>query len=645
MPWLLKFSIGPVQDFIAASRKLEDLCSGSCLLSQLMEAAIKAAEQEGAKVIYPCQPETSGDEMANLPNVLLAETTGEGKVLASKVGERVRKRFGELIHEHIDETQWDSAQVKAQIDGFLDITWAAIALGPDFHKSMEALNQHFDAAKRTRVFRQQSDERVCSPKCTLQPELDVLRLPGMSDYGQIRALWKDGAQLPKAAQKAIQAGKGERFSAIGLAKRCFGPDNDPFLRRFPSTYSIATAAWRRDLQTRIGAPDALALTKVLQGFEGEFRVCLGNGDWQVHKAPPNAVPGLLCSTDGQAWSEGAIQKKGLDIEPQLFTETDSVEPVPVGADPLRQVRQGLLEEARKAGLSNPPKHYALLLADGDWMGRVVDARTSVADLRKLSVTLHEFCTDMTTWSQARERCGRLIYAGGDDLMAVFPIASALEAACYWQAEYAGRMREYGFELEGCPVQPSLSVAVMIAPTKYPLHRLLREAHEVLAERAKQDHKNAISIAVYKGDSEASAVTLPGRVGDWSLDVWMKTAGERLTSRELSSKAVHDLYALLEQLTATREAERMHNVTATPPDPEWIANLVQARLATNRDLEKDEAKRAHNLARAFMDAMKQELQTRGKLHEPQQRFAWEKTLGPALLTARNLSRLAAPSSGD
>ncbi|MFS8580603.1 MAG: hypothetical protein LOD88_11335, partial [Novibacillus thermophilus] len=38
---LLVFSIGPVQSFIAAARKLEDLWSGSYVLSYLAESGIK----------------------------------------------------------------------------------------------------------------------------------------------------------------------------------------------------------------------------------------------------------------------------------------------------------------------------------------------------------------------------------------------------------------------------------------------------------------------------------------------------------------------------------------------------------------------------------------------------------------------------
>ncbi|MDR1817053.1 MAG: hypothetical protein LBR07_02520, partial [Puniceicoccales bacterium] len=55
---LLRFQIGPVQDFIAAARSTRDLWSGSYLLSWLVAHGVKVARQTTAgatkvDVIYP----------------------------------------------------------------------------------------------------------------------------------------------------------------------------------------------------------------------------------------------------------------------------------------------------------------------------------------------------------------------------------------------------------------------------------------------------------------------------------------------------------------------------------------------------------------------------------------------------------------
>jgi hypothetical protein len=67
MSYLLKFSFGPVQDFIAAGRKLEDLMSGSAMLDKLMRKAQNIVIEGKGEVIYPVET-----GLVNCPNILLA---------------------------------------------------------------------------------------------------------------------------------------------------------------------------------------------------------------------------------------------------------------------------------------------------------------------------------------------------------------------------------------------------------------------------------------------------------------------------------------------------------------------------------------------------------------------------------------------
>ena len=82
--FLIKFQIGPVQEFIAQARSTRDLWSGSYLLSWLVAAGIrKLLECPGASLVYPATNEqpllhrpfdlTGGHKLLltpNLPNVL-----------------------------------------------------------------------------------------------------------------------------------------------------------------------------------------------------------------------------------------------------------------------------------------------------------------------------------------------------------------------------------------------------------------------------------------------------------------------------------------------------------------------------------------------------------------------------------------------
>ena len=52
-PLMLMFTIGPVQSFIEAARKTEDLWMGSYILSYLVAKAMDKVRGDGVELIYP----------------------------------------------------------------------------------------------------------------------------------------------------------------------------------------------------------------------------------------------------------------------------------------------------------------------------------------------------------------------------------------------------------------------------------------------------------------------------------------------------------------------------------------------------------------------------------------------------------------
>src|SRR5579884_4046007 len=70
--YMLLFSLGPVQSFIAQARKTRDLMLGSFLLSMLMEAAMKGLDKE--KLVFPADPIIKNG-ISDLPNKFIAFST------------------------------------------------------------------------------------------------------------------------------------------------------------------------------------------------------------------------------------------------------------------------------------------------------------------------------------------------------------------------------------------------------------------------------------------------------------------------------------------------------------------------------------------------------------------------------------------
>ncbi|GAB4180416.1 MAG: hypothetical protein Fur0039_25100 [Rhodocyclaceae bacterium] len=167
---LLALSIGPVQGFIAAARKMDDLWAGSHLLSRLAwEAMRPVCEELGPDaILFPrlrgipqvdlwlrdqmdlpeslfekCEwmrASTDANPLfsAALPNRFVAVVpAGQAREMAEKVTETVRgwlKRLGDdvvarLLHEagfDVENTATPYEQMKEQLAGFPEVHWAAV---------------------------------------------------------------------------------------------------------------------------------------------------------------------------------------------------------------------------------------------------------------------------------------------------------------------------------------------------------------------------------------------------------------------------------------------------------------------------------------------------------------------------------------
>ncbi len=85
------------------------------------------------------------------------------------------------------------------------------------------------------------------------------------------------------------------------------------------------------------------------------------------------------------------------------------------------------------GRHEPQPYYAILLADGDRMGKVIDHHGRAAH-EKLSKVLVDFAASV--YGVVRRHQGSLVYSGGDDVLALLPLHTAVACA----AELAERLR-------------------------------------------------------------------------------------------------------------------------------------------------------------------------------------------------------------
>jgi len=494
-------SIGPVQAFVAQSRRTRDLWSSSYLLSFLVAHAMHGARTAGATILRPRvdddamlrwiegQGTGAPPRLGSLPNQFTA-TTEDPERTASAVGRQFRAAWEQVSHAVWEQFVVHAAPSgngtdaiwKRQIEGFWELLW--IAGAPSEH-GLLALRKLW----RTHWLPEEPGD-----KCSLMPDLQELS-------GHVRATQRAEQdafwQTIRARLSVLDLEPNERLSAVALVKRLYpriaasalGWDLD--VAHWPSSVDIAAGPWCRrvlSVAAKEGNGYAVALSAVTNHvFTGGFSAL-------VETVPPDA--------ERFARLDANWLHRSFVITPKA---------APLADEATRQAlvshleRIGGLEDA-EGPLGAPPIYFAILLADGDHLGRLVATKGS--DL--VSTALAEFTR--TAPGVVRAHGGVTVYAGGDDVLALLPIETALE--CARAVERAYRRAFDGAVSDGSRHGATLSAAVVFAHARAPMRPLLAEAHRLLDTVAKDQNGRASLVAgIYRSD---------GLAADW-VTTWTRTS--------------------------------------------------------------------------------------------------------------------------
>lgn len=127
-------------------------------------------------------------------------------------------------------------------------------------------------------------------------------------------------------------------------------------------------------------------------------------------------------------------------------------------------------------------YFAVLVADGDRMGEQLGRHTTPATHRLLAEKLDAFSVRAAADVAATD--GQLVYAGGDDVLALVPVVRVIDCA----EKLANSFAEF---VPGA----TLSVGAAIGHYKEPLSVTLAHARD--AERAAKVDRNSLAVGVYK----------------------------------------------------------------------------------------------------------------------------------------------------
>jgi CRISPR-associated protein Cmr2 len=545
--WVLLVSLGPVQDFIASARRCQDLWYGSWLLSALSLATARAianASKDGYEaLVFPgglakrSLERRAGAEVANKIVAVVRGTEDEVRKLVATARHAMDAERDQLMKDAFDSVGAHDPEARrlfhrdraeAQVRDLLEFLWVAVPIRDGDYRSARATAERLlSARKNSRRWSQPSWSQSGVPKSSLDGQresvLDESLYPGPG-----RPAGLDEARRRRAF--GIQGT--ERLCGVALLKRLgrrpvaddVSGQQTQRRRRFYSTSHLAALPWMLGVQARASDSVRAAWEQLRSTLTA---LCPDLWD-EIESAPYDAK--LFGRVDGQLFFENRL------IE--TFEDCGIIDP-----EVHRRALAALQAFRRVARASEPQPYYAILLADGDRMGRVIDRQDREGHVG-ISAALVDFARAAERTVQ--QHCGSLVYSGGDDVLALLPLHTAVDCGAQLAKDFAESLKEWK-DQEGH--SPTLSAGIAVVHHLAPLDESLAVARR--AEKIAKQRRNALTVIVDKRSGDEVVTS-----GSWDKIVpAIQSAVEWHREGVVAARAAHELAALARLTEGAPPAER------------------------------------------------------------------------------------------
>ncbi len=552
-PHLLLIHIGPVQDFIATARKCQDLWFGSWLLSELARtvAASIAGVVPGENVlVFPGEYKEKNSSVAN--KILSCLPAGvDPRETAKKARETMLSQLVKMADEEFDridrlvaQSFFNRSLALAQLKDMMEYFWVSVPLAPDYKTALDSAESFLAARKNTQNWQAVPwEEGHGVPKSSLDGQRESVLREKLFEKGR------------EGDRNVFHVKRSERLCGIGLFKR-LGTAPDSTIVDRPAFHSTSHTA-AGPLLTRLerageGGRQALAdfIEELNEPVFGAYLDSIQIRTGRLGKAEAKSPFGdEACTFDRTFLQKEARGYDGVlffeDQLHELFGLNEEVEKKEVQRYLADGFRPALRSFLGSIGLTAPPlPYYALLLGDGDHMGRAISGLKTLKKHRALSQAVDSFargCPEVVA-----RHGGSLIYAGGDDVLALLPLHTVLACADSLRLAFEGALQPACEGVES----PTFSIGVAIAHHLQNLVDVREQARQ--AERLAKKERDSLAI-VYKPRS-GGRLEFTSRWSDRPDSVFAEWC--RLYREErIPDKLAFDLGAIANQFSSVQPAER------------------------------------------------------------------------------------------
>lgn len=435
--YVLILSVGPVQGFIASARRSRDLWAGSWLLSEIAKAAAQSLLNSGAEMIFPHAEENKLPEnVGNKIQVIIKNKSQEELLNIAEEAKKATEDFFvkqaddvfEKIGKQLRQELWDN-----QKNDYVEVqyAWAKMADEKEYVSASQKAAAMLAARKATRDF---------------APSLNKVNLPKSSlDGARETVLPEKNSSL---LRKKLGLSQSEQLDCAGVVKRlCGNPE------QFTAITRVAAESWIAEVKHHAD------FEQVKQAYEELVKNGLATrvlGNHQIYADFPY---------DAQFLYPARLQA--------AYPNCDDAD------KPLLDNLKYALKAIWKAH-GEPCPYFAMLLADGDRMGELLDKAEKIEHHQSITKNLSAFAEGVPQTMQKHQ--AQCIYAGGDDVLGLVPLNQALKCAEALAEKFSASLKPVADGL-GAENPPTLSVGLAICHINTPLGNI-----RALAKRAEKEAK-------------------------------------------------------------------------------------------------------------------------------------------------------------
>lgn len=562
--YVVIFSIGPVQTFIASARRSRDLWSGSWLLSELAKACAKSLKDSQAELIFPYVEndddlkENSEFSVGNkIQAVITADNEERLKLVIDEAKDAVNERFKNeadnawrdlpTADKDLRKDIWDK-----QIGDYLEIQTAWVKITDDYISATQKAGQILASRKATRDF---------NPSA-ITPYDSQLMIPKSSLDGIRETALKEDDSLKNLTRLKLSLSKSEQLDTVGVIKRLGFKEK---AEQFTPISRVMADSW---IERLIAHNEDLS--KVKENYEELENLGVATRVRGNDKIYQNFA------YDGQLLYSSRIDA--------LIREWQGSDDAIV--DWANELKSALKPLWRKYG--EPYRYGVLIRADGDRMGELLDKAKSQKEHQAITQALSAFAGGVS--QIMRNHRGHCIYAGGDDVLGFVPLDKAYECANDLQQSFLQSLAEIAGQLN-VDKSPTLSVGLAICHIMTPLS-VIRELASQAEKHAKGDHiENETSKINERRD--ALGILLSIRSGNdtklrynWSDEKGLKIFKEFIKfyrKKEIPSRIAYDIRAIY--LCTKDFAEGNKDLLQNIQKAELTRMLKQARTDNGQEIKK------------------------------------------------------------